>query len=94
MEVQKLAHHKSAIKRHKQSLVKNERNRTAKSALRTVMKKFNAALVKGPAEAKEIFSEALHVISKTASRGIIHKKNASRKISRISKKLHKAVSAT
>ena len=88
-----MAHHKSAIKRHKQSLAKRESNRVAKSTLRTVIKKFDAALVKGPAEAKEVFSEALHAISKTASRGIIHKKNASRKISRLSKKLHKASTA-
>ncbi len=89
-----MAHHKSAIKRHKQSLVKKETNRTAKSTLRTVIKKFNTALAKDPAEAKEVFSEVLHTISKTASRGIIHKKNASRKISRISKKLHKTTVAT
>ena len=89
-----MAHHKSAIKRHKQSLKKREANRTAKSTLRTVIKKFDAALAKGPEEAKGVFAEALHVISKTASRGIIHKNNASRKISRIAKKLHKTATAT
>ncbi len=86
-----MAHHKSAVKRHKQSLRRREQNRTAKSSLRTVVKKFNTALSGDPAEAKGVFAEVLHVISKTASRGIIHKKNASRKISRISRKLHKAL---
>lgn len=86
-----MAHHKSAEKRNKQSLKKRERNRTAKAALRTVIKKFNTAVATNPEEAKEILAAAVPVIAKTASRGIIHKNNAARNISRLSKKLHKAI---
>jgi len=85
-----LANHKSALKRNKQSLIKRERNRAAKSNLRTVIKSFNVAVAKDPAEAQELLVKALPVISKAASHGIIHKKTASRKISRLTKKLHKA----
>jgi small subunit ribosomal protein S20 len=88
-----LANHKSAEKRNKQSLVKRERNRASKSTLRTVVKSFGAALDKGPVEAKEALAQALPIINKSASQGIIHKKNASRKVSRLSKKLHKATVA-
>ena len=88
-----MANHKSAIKRNKQSLKRRERNRTAKAALRTVIKKFNGAVSANLDEAKSVLTEVLPAISKAASRGIIHKNNASRKISRLSKKLHKATVA-
>ena len=88
-----MARHKSAIKRHKQSLTKRENNRTAKAALRTVIKKFGATVAKDPEAAKEVLAAAVPTIAKAASRGIIHKNNASRKISRLSKKLHKALTA-
>lgn len=88
-----MAHHKSAQKRIKQSLKKRDRNRNAKGALRTVIKQFQAALVKGPEEAKGVLETAVPVIAKTASKGIIHKKNASRKISRLTIRLNKAMAA-
>lgn len=88
-----MAHHKSAQKRIKQSLKKRDRNRNAKGALRTVIKQFQSALVKGPEEAKSILETAVPVIAKTASKGIIHKKNASRKISRLTIRLNKAMAA-
>jgi small subunit ribosomal protein S20 len=82
-----LANHKSAIKRNKQSLVRRERNRTAKAALRTIIKRFDAETE--VEAAKELLAQAIPTIAKVASKGIIHKKNASRKISRLSKKLNK-----
>ncbi len=85
-----MAHHKSAIKRLKQSEKKRESNRSARAALRTIIKKFHSAVAADPQGAKEVLAEAVPVITKSASKGIIHKKNASRKISRLSKKLHKA----
>jgi len=85
-----LANHKSAIKRNKQSLKRRDRNRTTKAALRTVIKKFNTTVTKDPESAKEVLAEAVPAISKAASKGIIHKNNAARKISRLSKKLNKA----
>lgn len=88
-----MAHHKSAQKRIKQSLKKRERNRTVKGALRTVIKQFQTTLVKGAEEAKGVLETAVPVIAKAASKGIIHKKNAARKISRLTIKLNKAMAA-
>lgn len=88
-----MAHHKSAQKRIKQSLRSRDRNRKAKGALRTVIKKFHAAVDKQPEEAKAVLEAAVPVISKAASKGIIHKKNASRNISRLTKRLNKAAAA-
>jgi small subunit ribosomal protein S20 len=85
-----LANHKSALKRNKQSLVRRERNRQAKAALRTIVKSFNTAVTKDPEAAKELLASAVPAIAKAASKGIIHKNAASRKISRLSKKLHKS----
>lgn len=88
-----MAHHKSAQKRIRQSLKRREQNRTAKGALRTVIKKFNVSLDKEPGEAGRLLEEAIPVISKAASKGIIHKNNASRNISRLTKKLNKTLAA-
>ncbi|MGC2423520.1 MAG: 30S ribosomal protein S20 [Nitrospirota bacterium] len=85
-----MANHKSALKRNKQSLVRRERNRQAKAALRTIVKSFNTAVAKDPETAKELLASAVPAIAKAASKGIIHKNAASRKISRLSKKLHKS----
>lgn len=88
-----MANHKSEIKRNKQSLKRRERNRTAKAALRTAIKKFNAAITTDVESAKSALAEVIPVIAKTASRGIIHKNTAARSISRLSARLHKAATA-
>ena len=88
-----MANHKSSLKRIKQSLVKRERNRTAKSAMRTIIKRFNATVATDVEGAKAVMVEAVPAIAKMGSKGIIHKNNASRKISRLAKKLHKASTA-
>ncbi len=87
-----MANHKSAIKRNRQSIVRREKNRQAKAALRTIVKKFTAAVDKEPEAAKEILASVVPAIAKAASKGIIHKNAASRKISRLSKRLHKSAS--
>ncbi len=83
-----MANHKSAIKRHRQSLKRREANRQEKSAVRTVIKKVHALLEQGDKEkAKAVLPEAEKTIAKAASKGLYHQKNASRKVSR----LHAAV---
>lgn len=82
-----MANHKSAIKRHKQSLKKRTRNRIIKSSLRTLMKSIRAtATATTPLteeERKKLAVEAESTIAKAAAKGIMHKKNASRNISRM-----------
>ena len=88
-----MANHKSAIKRNKQSQARRLRNRNQKATLRTIIKTFNASLVEGADSAKEALTKAVPVIAKAASKGLIHKNAAARKISRLTKKLNKATSA-
>ncbi len=65
------------------------RNRANRSKMKTVIKNLNEAIDTGNGEeAKTALASAVPVIAKTASKGTIHKKNASRKISRLTKKVN------
>lgn len=79
-----MANHKSAIKRHKQSEQRRTRNASVKSAVRTAVKKVADALKAGKAdEAKTGLTNAVSAIDRAAAKGVIHRNNASRKISRL-----------
>ncbi|MCI5222721.1 MAG: 30S ribosomal protein S20, partial [Candidatus Electrothrix sp. AR4] len=79
-----MANHKSAIKRHRQSRVRRMRNRMNKSKMNTAVRRVEEALVAGVDEAaQEALNIAIPIIQKTAGKGTIHRKTASRKISRL-----------
>lgn len=85
-----MANIKSAKKRILVTAAKTERNKAIRSKVKTVSKKVMAAVDAGDkAAADEALKVATSEIGKAASKGIYHKNNASRKIS----KLSKAVSA-
>ncbi len=85
-----MPNHKSAEKRLRQNLKKRIRNRVIRSACRTAVKKVNKAIVENDLErAREYFLTAEKSLSSAACKGIYHKKNASRKISRLAQKLNK-----
>lgn len=84
-----MANHKSAEKRNRQSQVRRMRNRVNRSKMKTAIRSLNQAIEAGSAEeAKAALAAAVPVIAKTASKGTIHKKNASRKISRLTKRVN------
>ncbi len=80
-----MANHKSAEKRVKQSEKKRIRNRMVKARMRTIIKDVRKLDAQNPEEAREKLNEAKSVIARAARKGIIHRNNASRKISRLSK---------
>jgi len=80
-----LANHKSAKKRAKQNLVRRQRNRSVKTTLKTLEKKVRAATESGDDAALELMRQNQSALQKASQKGIIHKKTASRKISRLSK---------
>jgi len=85
-----MANHKSAIKRDKQSKVRRMRNRMNKSKMKTAIRSVEEALVAGSEEkAQEALKTAVPIIQKTVSRGTIHSKTASRKISRLTKRVNR-----
>ncbi|MCL2760933.1 MAG: 30S ribosomal protein S20 [Desulfuromonadales bacterium] len=81
-----MAHHKSAIKRIRQTKKRTERNKHQRSTLRTFVKRVReAAENKDANAAREALAAAIPVIDKSASKGIIHKANAARNVSRLTK---------
>nr|WP_320050451.1 30S ribosomal protein S20 [uncultured Desulfuromonas sp.] len=81
-----MANHKSALKRNKQSIVRRDRNTQARSTMRTLVKNVRLAVAEENKEAATTaLTKAVPFIDKMATRGIIHKATASRKISRLTK---------
>ena len=79
-----MAHHKSAIKRIKQNEKRNARNRHQKSTLKTFIKRVREAVAKkDKTAAEEALKAVIPVIDKTATKGVIHKSNAARNVSRL-----------
>ncbi len=82
---------KSQIKRLRQSEKRRLRNKSIKSEVKTYIKKFEQALSAGDFEqAEKLFSLAQKKIDKAQSKGVYHKNTASRKISKLAKKLAEA----
>lgn len=85
-----MANHKSAAKRHLQSEKRRVRNRAVKSALHTQLKKANAEITNKTAKVNEgeirVTQSALAI---AAAKGVMHKKTASRRISRLMSKVAK-----
>jgi len=76
----------SAIKRARQAEKNRLHNKAVKTEIRTVSKKVETAVdKKNKEEAQKALLEASEVISKAASKGVIHKNTASRKISRLAR---------
>jgi small subunit ribosomal protein S20 len=79
---------KSAMKRDVKSKRENAANKMHKSALKTTIKKFDAAVAEGNKEAAAgTYKVAVKSVDRAAARGLIHKNNAARKKSSMSGKL-------
>ena len=81
---------KSSKKDVLRTAIRNEKNRAAKSVLKTNLKKFDAALAEGNREqADSAYKAAVKTIDESVKKGILHKNNAARKKSSITLKLNK-----
>lgn len=84
-----MANHKSALKRARQNEVKRVRNKSYKTRVKKAVKEVRIAIAANSADpAQKSFKETVSVIQKTASKGVIHKNQASRKISRLARQLN------
>lgn len=84
-----MATHKSAEKRDRQSKKRRERNIADKSAIKTKVKSVLSAVETKDKEASaKALKAAIPALDKAAVKGVIHRKNASRKISRLTKKIN------
>ena len=81
-----MANIKSAKKRILVNRTKAARNKAIKSAVKTSMKKVEAAVAnKDKAAAEVALKDAVSTISKATSKGVYHKNNCARKVARLAK---------
>jgi small subunit ribosomal protein S20 len=86
-----MANHKSAIKRQRQSEKRRLYNRSWRSRARTTVKKARIAIAAAdPQEALAATKEAIQELDKAATKGVIHKRNAARRKSRLMRRLNAA----
>ncbi len=84
-----MANHKSAIKRAGQSEEQRVRNRSRKTRMKNIIRGLEEVLAdKSPEKAAEQLKKAVSIIAKTASKGVIHRNTASRKISRLTRRVN------
>jgi len=79
-----VANTKSAQKRNRQALKRRTRNQAVRTQVKSAVKKAREALAsKDPAKLQEALRAAERTLDKAASKGVLHKKNASRRIARL-----------
>lgn len=82
------------IKSSKKDILRNERNRQRnvkyKTLIKTVIKKSFAAIESKAEDRTEVVKNALRTLDKTVSKGVLHKKAAARRKSRIARALNAA----
>ncbi len=80
---------KSSAKRDQLAKARNAKNKAEKSALKTAVKKFDAAVVAGNKdEAVSTYKVAVKAVDKAAGKNLIHKNNAANKKSKMAHKLN------
>jgi small subunit ribosomal protein S20 len=79
-----LASHASALKAHRQNLVRRERNRQMRTRLRGALRTIRSAIDAGDAtQVKDALRQTISLVDKMASKGVIHKNTAGRYKSRL-----------
>ena len=81
-----MANHKSAIKRAGQNEIRRLRNKSTKTRVKSIVKDMRSMGAEASSEQKKAqLTAAQSIIDKAAKKGVIHKKTAARKISRLAK---------
>ena len=83
-----MANTRSAIKRMKQNEKRRQRNRAARSTIRSSVKNARTAIDAKSADAKTVVHDAIRTLDQAVSRGIMHRNTAARKKSSLAKKLN------
>ncbi len=87
-----MANHKSAIKRHHQSIQRHLRNQSVQSSIKTLIKKVKATIDgKNPEAIAEKIREVNASLDKAVVKGVIKRNTASRKLSRLARAAHQAL---
>jgi small subunit ribosomal protein S20 len=83
-----VANHKSALKRAAQNERRRLRNKTVQTRVKNVVKEVRLTTDQNAENAVEHLNMAKSTIDKAAKKGVLHKKTASRKISRLAKQVN------
>jgi small subunit ribosomal protein S20 len=84
-----LAKPKSAVKRHRQSVKARMRNRSMKTRVKNAVKAVRSAVEQNDRDkAAEALRSATSILDKAATKKVIHKRNASRNISRLAESVN------
>ena len=85
-----MANHKSALKRNRQNEKRNERNKTRRTRVKNAIKNVLSEIdEKNKAVAQNALKEASQIISKSAAKGVLHKRAASRKVAGLARKVYR-----
>ena len=85
-----MANHKQALKRHRQNVKRNVRNRARRSMVKTAVRKAREAFTAGEETAETLVGEAIGQIARARSKGLVHKNTAARRIAKLSKAFNRA----
>jgi small subunit ribosomal protein S20 len=89
-----VASHDSALKAHRQNLVRRERNRQLRTRLRSALKEIRAAIDSGSAaDVKDALRQTISLVDKMAGKGLIHRNTAGRYKSRLASRVAKKSAA-
>lgn len=84
-----MANHKSALKRARQNEVKRINNKGYKTRVKKAVKEVRTALSDNSVDqARQSFVKTVSIVQKAASKGVIHRNQASRKISRLATQIN------
>lgn len=89
-----MASHESAVKAHRQSVVRREANRQFRARLRGALRSIRSAIDAGDAaRTKDALRDTISLIDKLASKKVIHRNAAARYKSRLAKRVAKRSAA-
>jgi small subunit ribosomal protein S20 len=90
-----VASHASALKAHRQNVVRRERNRNLRTRLRGALRSIRTAIDAGdPDQVKDALRDTVSLVDKMAAKGVIHRNAAGRYKSRLASRVSKKSAAT
>ena len=80
--------HKSAVKRHRQNVKRQVRNQVVRTLVRHAVRELREVIAKkDTATAETMLRDTMKTIDKAVTKGVLHRNNAARRISRLSQQV-------
>jgi len=80
--------HKSAIKRHRQNIKRQARNQVVRTRVRHAVRELREVIAKKEtATAETMLRDTMRTLDKAVTKGVLHRNNAARRISRLSQQV-------